>query len=189
MGRTLEERRESMRRRKHFRRAGGNHILVMLAVVVAVGTLGIWAFDVPHRMQSAGASRVADDVASGAGTAAVSAARDAAGPADTPARAGGRADGGSAAAPPAAMAGIGLPDDFTSSLAAAAAAVPPHQGGSTNGLNPGLAADLQATAQRAQEQLEALGHAQGDSIPEDDPAVLEQLPPEIRELYRARQGR
>jgi hypothetical protein len=176
-----------MRRRKHFRRAGGNHILVMLAVVVAVGTLGIWAFDVPHRMQSAGASTVPDDVASGTGTAAVSAARDAGEPADTPARAGVRADGERAAVLPGAMAGTGLPDDFTLSLAASAGAVNPDEGGSTNGLNPGLAADLQATAQRAQEQLEALGHAQGDSIPEDDPAVLQQLPPEIRELYRARQ--
>jgi hypothetical protein len=87
--------------------------------------------------------------------------------------------------PTGALDGVELPPE----LEAAARAIDPAQRRASVRLDAGAAAELQAKAKQVQEQVEALGHRQGGAIPEDDPAVLEQLPPDIRELYRARMGR
>ncbi len=51
-------------------------------------------------------------------------------------------------------------------------------------LDRAAAAQVQDKLLEAQRALQALGGASSTDIPEQDPAVLEQLPPDIRELYQ-----
>ena len=84
------------------------------------------------------------------------------------------------------MPSTGLPGRVAS---AAVETAPVLAAGSTARLDPDAAARLQAKLNQAQAELEALGASRADELPEADPAVLERLPPEIQELYRARLGR
>jgi hypothetical protein len=186
-----------MRRRKRYRRAGVNHVLVTVAVFVAVGALGIWAFDMPQRLRPAASSGVAEDGGSVPRSPDAAARADAALVEPGPRSAASIANGGAATAAWDA----GLSEQHASSLAGAKALERGQREsvesalsrqGSSNLLDatpdPGMAAQLQAQVKQSQAQLEALGHTPGGSIPEDDPAMLEQLPPEIRQLYQSRRG-
>lgn len=157
----------------------------MLAVVAGVVGLGVWAFDVPSRLRAGPDAKVAADVGSVPDSRAMSSVQDAGAAAGMAVRAEGRIPAADGVMATGALDGVELPPE----LAAAARAIDPAQRSASVRLDAGAAAELQAKAKQAQKQLEALGHAQGGAIPEDDPAVLEQLPPDIRELYRARMGR
>jgi hypothetical protein len=189
VSKTLDERRASMQRRKRFRRAGGNDILIMAAVFAGVVGLGIWAFDVPQAPEGGPLAQVAADAVADPPKPDVSATTSGRAPSDMDARAWARAAAADGVLPEGLLQGGELPAGVASSLAAPAGAGYPPQPGSSTPLDPGAAAQLRARLNQAQDQLEAMGHPQSGSIPEDDPAIMEQLPPDIRELYRARLGR
>ena len=209
MSKTIEERRQALRRRKHRRRAGINDLFITLAIVSVVVALAAVAITFslgpkPEPTSPVAAAAGPKPHDRGAPTAK--------GPRDLPeedARAwaqtsapdgrqqvgrqqvGTNTVGTSAAcSPPVGTHQLGqLPDDVAASLEAAGNNVLPAQAGASTTLDLNAAAQLQNKLKQAQEQLDALGGSRTGPLPEEDPAALEQLPPDIRELYRRQLGR
>jgi len=219
VSKTIEERRQALRRRKHRRRAGINDLFITLAIVSVVVALAAVAITFslgpkpeptspvaaaagpkPHDRGAPTAKGPRDlpeeDARAWAQTSAPD-GRQQVGRQQVGRQQVGRQQVGTnpvgtsaAGSPPVGTHQLGqLPDDVAASLEAAGNNVLPAQAGASTTLDLNAAAQLQNKLKQAQEQLDALGGSRTGPLPEEDPAALEQLPPDIRELYRRQLGR